>query len=65
MGDIARAAVRGYPANQYWSDEMASPLALVPSAQYVAKVIELLMNLTLPSQNRKLAPPGCMLLEFS
>ena len=41
-----------------------SPFCLVPSAQYVVIAIVDLTNRTLPSQNRKLAPPGWLLLVF-
>ena len=50
---------------QYESDEMTSPLALVPSAHQVLIPIDDLMKCTLPSANRTLAPPGCRLLAFS
>ena len=43
---------------------MTSPLALVPSAQYVLMVIDDLRKWTLPSANRKLPPPGWLLLAF-
>src|SRR5579883_981489 len=44
---------------------MTSPLALVPSDHQVVIEIELLMNLTLPSANPTLQPPGWRLLAFS
>jgi hypothetical protein len=41
-----------------------SPLARVPMAQYVWRLIVDLMNRTLPSPIRKLAPPEWLLLAF-
>jgi hypothetical protein len=43
---------------------MTSPLALVPNAQEVLIEIDDLRKRVLPSQNRKLAPPGWLLLAF-
>src|SRR5262249_35671016 len=52
------------PIDQYEADEMTSPPALGPSAQYVRKAIDDLRKCTLPSPNRKLAPPGWLLFAF-
>src|SRR3954452_22367450 len=41
---------------------MTSPEARVPRAHQVMRLTESLMNLTLPSENTALTPPGCALL---
>jgi len=43
---------------QNWSAERTSPPARVAMAWKMLKLINSLMNRTLPSANRKLAPPG-------
>jgi hypothetical protein len=43
---------------QYWSAEMISPPALLPRAHHVWGATLCLMNLTEPSANATLAPPG-------
>jgi DNA-binding GntR family transcriptional regulator len=43
------------------SEDTTSPPSLVPMALQVSLLIESLMNLTLPSQNSTLTPPGCQL----
>ena len=45
--------------HQYASELVASLPFLVPSAFHVLRSTALLMNLTDPSQNAVLAPPGC------
>ena len=44
---------------------MISPPALVPSDHQMFIATELLTNLTLPSANPTLQPPGCKLVAFS
>jgi len=48
-------------SRQYESDESTSPPVAVASAYQVGKLIESLMNLTLPSDISTLTPPECQL----
>src|SRR5262249_10238178 len=54
-----RASILRTDVLQYESELTTSLPFLVPSAAHAWKLTELLMNLTDPSQNAVLAPPGC------
>ena len=51
-GSVSRGLAHSCPA----------PLAIVPRTRQATGLIEFLMNRTLPSANRALTPPGCMLV---
>ena len=48
---------------QYESELTISPPFVVLSARHVGRLIEFLMNLTVPSPKRLSTPPGCRLLD--
>src|SRR5262245_45623584 len=55
LDDHSRGALR---RDQYESEESTSPPPTVPSERQVWKLIEFLIEWTLPSANRALTPPG-------